>query len=60
MKAARFIGETAVIRIDDKAVEPGDVVTGPADVVEEMLKRQDFELVDVSDAPNGEDEEGDQ
>lgn len=45
---AQYIGtEPGVVRIDDKPVLPGDVVTAPADVVAELQLRGDFIATDM-------------
>lgn len=41
---AKYIGtEAGRIRIEDVPVKPGDVITGPPDVVAALLERGDFE-----------------
>ena len=49
MKAARYIGNVPCpVRLGDRRIEPGEVVSEPTDVVEYLLERADFELVDLT------------
>ena len=44
---AKYIGtDPNVIRIGDRPIFPNEIIDGPQDVVEDLLKRSDFEKVE--------------
>lgn len=46
MHSVRYIGKATSIRIGDRPIKPGDIISEPADVVAHLATRADFEAVE--------------
>jgi hypothetical protein len=56
IQGAKFIGAEPLVRIGDRPVMPGEVVSHPPDVVADLIQRSDFVLVEIdSQTIEGED-----
>lgn len=56
---ARYIGEgPCPVRLGDRAIAPGEAVTGPEDVIAALLARDDFEAMTDETPTHGEPQSG--